>query len=52
MSTSIAQHQNLSEAKVASIVQGLRKSFLKGTTRSREWRVKTLRTFQKMMIEK
>ena len=52
MSTSIAQHQNLSEAKVASIVQGLRKSFLKGMTRSREWRVKTLRTFQKMMIEK
>ena len=48
----ISSHMNLDDAQVASIVDGLRTTFKSGKTRDRAWRIKTLKTFQRMMVEK
>ena len=47
----IAAHQNPSEQQVSDIVTGLRTSFKSGKTRDLKWRIQTLKTFAKMMIE-
>jgi acyl-CoA reductase-like NAD-dependent aldehyde dehydrogenase len=46
----ISHHQNLSTEQISSIVHDLRATFKSGKTRDRAWRVKTLKTFQKMMV--
>ena len=45
----IAQHQNLSDSQISTIVTNLRKTFQSGKTRDRTWRIKTLKQFQNMM---
>jgi aldehyde dehydrogenase (NAD+) len=47
---SIAEHNNLSTPEISAIVDQLRTTFKSGKTRDRAWRIKTLQTFQKMMV--
>ncbi len=48
----IAAHNQLPPDEIARIVDGLRASFATGVTRTRAWRVATLRQFLRMMREK